>query len=63
MEVERLDALLLGIWANARSGIPEYVDRALKIIARRAALLGLDAPKQSNVRVGISHEEWLDEIE
>lgn len=44
LEVERLDCLLHGIWERAQSGNLDAVDRALKIAARRAALLGLDRP-------------------
>jgi hypothetical protein len=42
MELERLDAMLLGLWAQARSGHLGAVDRVLKIMERRAAYLGLD---------------------
>ena len=44
LELARLDDLLLGLWADARKGNVAKVDRVLKIMARRAALLGLDAP-------------------
>lgn len=44
LEVERLDRLLQGLWARAQQGELEAVDRALKIAARRASLLGLDRP-------------------
>ena len=44
LEVERLDALMLGLWTVARKGSLEAIDRILKIMARRAKLLGLDAP-------------------
>lgn len=44
LEVERLDRLLQGLWARAQQGDLDAVDRALKISARRAALLGLDRP-------------------
>lgn len=44
LEVERLDRLLQGLWARAQQGDLDAVDRALKIAARRAALLGLDRP-------------------
>jgi hypothetical protein len=46
LEVERLDALLDGLWKKAASGDTWSVDRALKIMERRANLLGLDAPKK-----------------
>ncbi len=44
LELARLDDLLTGLWAEARAGNVSKVDRVLKIIARRSALLGLDAP-------------------
>ena len=44
LELARLDDLLLGLWADARKGNVAKIDRVLKIMARRAALLGLDAP-------------------
>jgi len=44
LELLRLDELLLGLWPDARRGNVTKIDRVLKIMARRAALLGLDAP-------------------
>ena len=44
MELERLDALNLAVWAKAISGDLPAIDRALRIMERRARLLGLDAP-------------------
>jgi len=44
LELERLDRLLLGIWFSAVRGDAQAIDRALKILERRARLLGLDAP-------------------
>ena len=44
LEVRRLDKMLKGIWADAVSGKEFKIDRALKIMDRRAKLLGLDAP-------------------
>ena len=46
LELERLDSLLVGLWQAARHGEVEKVDRVLKIMNRRAHLLGLDAPKK-----------------
>lgn len=46
LEVERLDAMLLGIWSKASGGDTWAIDRALKIMERRAGLLGLDAPRK-----------------
>lgn len=44
MELARLDRLLVGVWGNAAKGDVLHVDRVLKIMERRAKLLGLDAP-------------------
>ncbi len=44
LEEERLDALQIALWRPATSGHEGAVDRVLRIMARRAALLGLDAP-------------------
>lgn len=43
-EVSRLDGMLRGLWQDARKGNVGAVDRVLKIMERRAKLLGLDAP-------------------
>lgn len=45
LEVARLDDLLAGLWLEARQGNVAKVDRVLRIMERRAILLGLDAPK------------------
>lgn len=44
LELARLDALLFAIWPAARRGVLGAVDRAVRIMERRAKLLGLDAP-------------------
>ncbi len=44
LEIERLDALFKGLWPSASKGNPQAVEKALKIMERRARLLGLDAP-------------------
>lgn len=54
LELERLDAMLLGLWKDAKGGTVSAVDRVIRIMERRAALLGLDAPKrQVNAEVPI----------
>jgi predicted transcriptional regulator len=45
-EVSRLDALLNGLWDDAESGNVMAVDKVLKIMERRAKLLGLDSPQR-----------------
>lgn len=51
MEVARLDAALFAIWSQVKSGNHGAIDRFLKIQDRRAAYLGLDAPKESALNV------------
>jgi len=47
LELERLDTMNNAIWGAVLSGDVGAVDRAIKIQARRSALLGLDAPKKT----------------
>ena len=47
IELQRLDTMLLGLWSKARAGDVSAIDRAVKIMQRRADMLGLDAPKRS----------------
>lgn len=49
LELLRLDAMLDGLWERARAGKATAVDRVLKIMERRARLLGLDAPTRQEV--------------
>lgn len=44
VELSRLDAMLAGLWPDARKGSFGAIDRVLKVMERRAKLLGLDAP-------------------
>ena len=41
-ELDRLDKLLQGVWAEARRGNVQAVDRVLRIMERRSKYLGLD---------------------
>ena len=61
-----LDAMMAGIWVSVRGGNLQAIDRALKIMARRAEYLGLDAPakidisvlvKQAAEQLGLTDEE------
>jgi hypothetical protein len=49
LEVARLDAMLLALWRRVQSGDEKAVDRALRIMERRARLLGLDAPSRGEL--------------
>lgn len=44
VELARLDALTVMLWKKAAGGEPAATDRILRIMERRAKLLGLDAP-------------------
>lgn len=49
LELARLDTMQLGLWSDASKGRWLAVDRVLRIMERRAAYLGLDAPKRTEV--------------
>lgn len=55
IELERLDVMLKGLWSKAEGGDESAVDRILKIMQRRAEMLGIDAPerKQIEAELGI----------
>lgn len=44
MELARLEHLQVGLWPRASRGDPRSIDTMLRIMERRAKLLGLDAP-------------------
>jgi hypothetical protein len=46
LELQRLDEMQLGLWPLAENGNLGAVDKVLKIMERRAKLLGLDAPQK-----------------
>lgn len=52
LELERLDAMLMGIWQQCQNGNQGAIDRALRIMERRAKLLGLDAPTRQDFTSG-----------
>lgn len=56
MELQRLDVMLEKQIEAAERGIPQAVDRVLRIMERRAKYLGLDAPVRVDYR-HIMHEE------
>ncbi len=49
LEAERLDALQLALWKRALAGEERAVARVVNLMARRARLLGLDAPQRSEL--------------
>lgn len=49
LELARLDTLFLAMWELAKQGDFQATDRAIRIMERRAKLLGLDAPERVEV--------------
>ena len=49
LELARLDAMLLPLWRRIQRGDEKAIDRALRIMERRARLLGLDAPTRGQL--------------
>lgn len=49
LELERLDGLLINMWKQVQNGNQGAVDRVLRIMERRAKLLGLDAPTKNEI--------------
>jgi len=47
LELQRLDDLLENLWPYRHK--PAYTDRILRVMERRARLLGLDAPTKSEI--------------
>lgn len=48
LELERLDAMTMAIWQQVRQGNQGAIDRALRVMERRAKLLGIDAPEKQD---------------
>jgi DNA-binding CsgD family transcriptional regulator len=53
LESERLDALMLALWQQAKQGNQGAIDRVLKVMERRARLVGLDAPTRIDHTVDV----------
>jgi len=54
LEIDRLDAMLLGCWEKARRGDAAAIDRVLRIQERRSKYLGLDAPTKTETSATVS---------
>ena len=52
IELRRLDRIVNAIWTDVQSGKLSSIDRMLKIMERRARLLGLDAKQELDVTSG-----------
>lgn len=50
IEADRLDRMQFAVWAKAMGGDLGAIDRVLRIMDRRAALLGLDVPAATGGR-------------
>ena len=61
VEGARLDEMLKSVWAKAITGKREAIDLVLKIMKRRANLLGLDVPVEVHYsgEVAVKHILWL----
>ena len=49
MELARMDEMMAGIYPTALQGDMQAIDRVLRIMERRAKLLGIDAPTRQEV--------------
>lgn len=62
LEVDRLDTMLLGLWPKATRGDTWSVDRVLRIMERRAALLGLDAPAKREETLHVTFQRLAESV-
>ena len=65
IELERLNDMLRAVWNQATGQEPDYgaVDRVLRIMKRRAELLGLDAPQKREYSGDmVTQLVWPDEL-
>src|SRR5207253_10591831 len=53
LELDRLDRLLLAVWQPACGGDYRAIEIVLKLMDRRAAYLGLDAPQRIDIEARI----------
>ncbi len=62
LEVDRLDRLHAAYWPAALQGDVQAAVTVLRIMDRRAKLLGLDAPARSEVRVSDAVDTQIEEL-
>lgn len=62
VETERLDQLQRAVWGDALKGHLGAVDKALRIVDRRARLLGLDAPQQVQISGDVDLDATAEKI-
>ena len=58
LELKRLDQMQFPLWPQVLAGDVAATTTALRIQERRAALLGLDAPKQIEARIRVDILSW-----
>ena len=58
LELQRLDQMQFPLWPQVLAGDVQATTTALRIQERRAALLGLDAPKQIEARIRVDIMSW-----
>ncbi len=63
LELDRLDQLQSGLWEEAAAGNLKAVGAALKIMERRARLLGLDAPTRTENTHGYANLDQMTDAE
>ena len=56
LELERLNRLTVTLWPKATQGDLACIDRVLRIMERRAKLMGLDAPTKGEHKVSATFE-------
>jgi len=67
LELERLDRMQTALWAKAAKGDTKAIDSSLRVMERRARLVGLDAPilfnwRKDAERMGIPVAEVFDQM-
>jgi hypothetical protein len=62
IELERLDRLQAGVWTRAINGDDKAVLSALRIMQRRARLLGLDAPVKVKTEVTSELDREIEDL-
>jgi hypothetical protein len=57
LDLERLDEALMAIWDKVEQGDCKSIETMLKIMERRAKMLGLDSPDRHEVKTGVATPE------
>lgn len=63
LENDRLDLLFSSVWEQALAGDYKATDACLKIMSRRAKLLGLDAPVSQKIEITPTYDKSAIEAE